>query len=243
MHKRWAESKRASIAIIAICQVGAMALWFSASAVDPVAGRGIPPVELHAGGADQRRAGGLRRRLHRQRRARSRRSLRSAAAHRAVGADRRDRKRAAARRRSVRRSLRRCCESSPASRWRACIRSGMKLASTWAQGDMGLMVGILVGALTLGSASPHLFNAFGGVQWRIPVAVASCSALRRGRPDRAGGHRPEPRADAALRSARRARRLARRAAAAREHRLPRAHVGAVCDVGVDRRLPARKLRA
>ena len=29
---------------------------------------------------------------------------------------------------------------------------GMKLASTWADGDMGLMVGILVGALTLGSA-------------------------------------------------------------------------------------------
>ena len=54
---------------------------------------------------------------------------------------------------------------------------GMKLASTWAKGDMGLMVGILVGALTLGSASPHLFNALGGVDWRIPVAVASCSAL------------------------------------------------------------------
>ena len=45
---------------------------------------------------------------------------------------------------------------------------GMKLAATWAKGDMGLMVGILVGALTLGSASPHLFNALGGVDWRIP---------------------------------------------------------------------------
>lgn len=54
---------------------------------------------------------------------------------------------------------------------------GMKLASTWAKGDMGLMVGILVGALTLGSASPHLFNAFGGVSWRIPVGVSSLSAL------------------------------------------------------------------
>jgi MFS family permease len=54
---------------------------------------------------------------------------------------------------------------------------GMKLASTWAQGDMGLMVGILVGALTLGSAAPHLFSAFSGVDWRIPVAVSSCSAL------------------------------------------------------------------
>jgi len=53
---------------------------------------------------------------------------------------------------------------------------GMKLTSTWADGDMGLLVGILVGALTLGSASPHLFNAFGGVDWRIPVAVASVTA-------------------------------------------------------------------
>jgi MFS family permease len=54
---------------------------------------------------------------------------------------------------------------------------GMKLASTWAKGDMGLMVGLLVGALTLGSASPHLFNAFGGVNWRITLATASISAL------------------------------------------------------------------
>jgi MFS family permease len=54
---------------------------------------------------------------------------------------------------------------------------GMKLASTWAKGDMGLMVGILVGALTLGSASPHLFNAFGGVDWRIPLVTASVTAL------------------------------------------------------------------
>jgi hypothetical protein len=54
---------------------------------------------------------------------------------------------------------------------------GMKLASTWARGDMGLMVGILVGALTLGSASPHLFNALGGVDWRIPITVSSISAV------------------------------------------------------------------
>jgi hypothetical protein len=42
---------------------------------------------------------------------------------------------------------------------------------------MGLMVGILVGALTLGSASPHLFNAFGGVDWRPTVVLSSVSAL------------------------------------------------------------------
>src|SRR5207302_5391853 len=54
---------------------------------------------------------------------------------------------------------------------------GMKLAATWAKDDMGLMVGILVGALTLGSASPHLFNALGGVDWRITLSTASVSAL------------------------------------------------------------------
>src|SRR5213593_2612228 len=35
MLETWATSKRASVAIIAICQVAAMALWFSASAVTP----------------------------------------------------------------------------------------------------------------------------------------------------------------------------------------------------------------
>jgi predicted MFS family arabinose efflux permease len=34
-----------------------------------------------------------------------------------------------------------------------------------------------VGALTFGSATPHLFNVIGGIDWRIPVAIASCSAV------------------------------------------------------------------
>lgn len=33
---------------------------------------------------------------------------------------------------------------------------GMKLAAAWATRDLGLLIGLLVGALTLGSASPHL---------------------------------------------------------------------------------------
>jgi MFS family permease len=36
---------------------------------------------------------------------------------------------------------------------------GMKLMATWCQDDRGLGMGLLVGALTLGSAMPHLFNA------------------------------------------------------------------------------------
>lgn len=54
---------------------------------------------------------------------------------------------------------------------------GMRLASTWASGDMGLVVGLFVGALTLGSASPHLFNALGGVDWRVTIVASSLAAL------------------------------------------------------------------
>jgi MFS family permease len=51
---------------------------------------------------------------------------------------------------------------------------GMRLAATWADRDLGLLIGLLVGALTLGSASPHLLAAFGGMQWpQIYLAAAA----------------------------------------------------------------------
>ena len=54
---------------------------------------------------------------------------------------------------------------------------GMKMAGSWAKGDLGLLVALLVGALTLGSASPHLFNAMGGLDWRATIATTSLVAL------------------------------------------------------------------
>ena len=54
---------------------------------------------------------------------------------------------------------------------------GMKLATTWAKGDMGLLVGLLVGALTLGTGAPHLFNAIGGLDWRFTIGATSLVAL------------------------------------------------------------------
>jgi MFS family permease len=53
---------------------------------------------------------------------------------------------------------------------------GMKMAASWAENDMGLLVALLVGALTLGSASPHFLNGIGGLNWRTTVALASLSA-------------------------------------------------------------------
>lgn len=54
---------------------------------------------------------------------------------------------------------------------------GMKLAAGWAKGDLGVLVGLLVGALALGSASPHLIGAFGGIDWRLTIAFTSLSTL------------------------------------------------------------------
>jgi MFS family permease len=61
---------------------------------------------------------------------------------------------------------------------------GMKLIASWTSADRGLGIGLLVGALTVGSASPHLINGlpfFGGAAglppWRPVVLTASASAL------------------------------------------------------------------
>ncbi len=52
---------------------------------------------------------------------------------------------------------------------------GMKIMATWTKEDRGLGIGLLVGAVTLGSASPHLVNAFGGVgDWK-PVLYLSAA--------------------------------------------------------------------
>jgi MFS family permease len=51
---------------------------------------------------------------------------------------------------------------------------GMKIMATWTKEDRGLGIGLLVGALTVGTASPHLLNAFGGVtEWKPALYLAS----------------------------------------------------------------------
>jgi MFS family permease len=172
----WASSKRASMTIIAICQVAAMALWFSASAVVPAL-----VAEFHLSKFMQAaltsgvQVGfvigclvsallGLADRID-PRRFFAVSAVIGAAANALLLVVDPD------------------TPAAPALRvvTGLCMAGvypvGMKLASTWARGDMGLLVGILVGALTLGSALPHLFNAFGGVDWRIPLTTASCCAL------------------------------------------------------------------
>lgn len=61
---------------------------------------------------------------------------------------------------------------------------GMKLVATWSKHDRGFGIGLLVGALTVGSAAPHLLNAlpvFGGPTglppWRTVLLLTSGQAL------------------------------------------------------------------
>jgi MFS family permease len=49
----------------------------------------------------------------------------------------------------------------------------LKLASTWFRRGRGTALGIVVGALTLGSAGPHLVNGIGGLDWQVVVAATS----------------------------------------------------------------------
>ena len=49
----------------------------------------------------------------------------------------------------------------------------LKLMATWFRERRGRALGILVGALTIGSALPHLVNALGELEWRIVVVATS----------------------------------------------------------------------
>ena len=54
---------------------------------------------------------------------------------------------------------------------------GMKILATWFYRSRGLALGVLVGALTLGKASPYLINAIGSSNWRQNILFVSLLAL------------------------------------------------------------------
>ncbi|HSJ94650.1 MAG TPA: MFS transporter, partial [Gaiellaceae bacterium] len=49
----------------------------------------------------------------------------------------------------------------------------LKLMATWYRRGRGTALGVVVGALTLGSALPHLVNGLGGLDWRTVVYATS----------------------------------------------------------------------
>jgi MFS family permease len=82
----------------------------------------------------------------------------------------------------------------------------LKVMATWYREGRGTALGILVGALTIGSALPHLVNGLGGLDWRLVIGVTSVLTVAGGMiaarvPD---GPYPFPRARFDPRQARRA---------------------------------------
>ena len=72
--------------------------------------------------------------------------------------------------------------------WRAVTGAGLaaaypvavRMLSGWFRRERGLAIGTLIGALTVGSALPHLIRAVGatnGLEWRPTVAIASALAV------------------------------------------------------------------
>ena len=58
---------------------------------------------------------------------------------------------------------------------------GMKLVASWFREGLGWRLGVLVGALALGTASPYLVQALGaGRDWRLLAGLASFSAVMGG---------------------------------------------------------------
>ncbi len=53
----------------------------------------------------------------------------------------------------------------------------LKAMSTWFRRGRGLALGVMVGALTLGSALPHLVNGLGGARWQTVILVTSIATV------------------------------------------------------------------
>src|SRR6267154_4631810 len=73
------------------------------------------------------------------------------------------------------------CRLLPGAALAGVYPPGMKIAAGWFKEGRGFAIGILVGALTLGSASPHLVRwAVSPAAWRVVLVVAALSALAGG---------------------------------------------------------------
>ena len=53
----------------------------------------------------------------------------------------------------------------------------LKLVATWFRQGRGAAMGVMIAALTVGSAAPHLVNGFGGVGWRSVLLATSVATV------------------------------------------------------------------
>ena len=138
--------------------------------------------------------------------------------------------------------------------WRALTGAGLaavypialRMIAGWFRRDRGVAIGTLIGALTVGSALPHLIRALGasaGADWQAIVAAASVVALV-GAVVVGIGHRTRPARGrvVAVQPGDRGVGVPGVVGPAREPRLPRPHVGALRDVDVAAAVRRRVVR-
>ena len=56
----------------------------------------------------------------------------------------------------------------------------LKAMSSWYRARRGMALGVMIGALTVGSALPHLVNGIGGLDWEVTLLIASGLTLAGG---------------------------------------------------------------
>lgn len=110
---------------------------------------------------------------------------------------------------------------------------GIKIMATWTKADRGLGIGLLVGALTVGSALPHLLNAFGGVNdWQSVLSRGTVGGARWAERLCIRAGRTVPQGSSAVQLAVCGRNFFHSLTHAGKPGLSRSHVGAVRDVVV-----------
>jgi MFS family permease len=172
-------SPRRVLAVLAVAELLAMAPWFSASAVAPTLARvwQLSPVTTawltisvqlgFVAGALVSAILTLSDRLSARRLVAGSAALAAAATLGVAAA------------RSIRMGI--ACRLLTGAALAGVYPPGMKIAAGWFKEGRGLAIGVLVGALTLGSASPHLVRwAVSPAAWRVVLAVAAVSAIAGG---------------------------------------------------------------
>ncbi|HUF87163.1 MAG TPA: MFS transporter [Thermohalobaculum sp.] len=179
MDHRGFTGKRASVALLILTQIAVLSLWFSSAAVVPemarAAGLGADRLAWLSTAVQLGFAGG-------------------ALVYAALGfADRFDPRRVFMVSALAAAAANLALLAVPIGGWQAVALRlvtgammagvypvGMKIAVGWGRSDRALLISLLVGALTIGSASPHLMAFLGGADWRATIWASTLAAAAGG---------------------------------------------------------------
>ncbi|MDH3669228.1 MAG: MFS transporter [Paracoccaceae bacterium] len=173
---RESRSKSASIAVLIVCEIAVLSLWFSAAAVLPDMAR---EAELEPGDL-----------------AWSSTAVQLGFGFGAIGyavlslADRHDPRHVFLISALIGAAANLAIIAAPIGGWQAiALRAatgaamagvypvGMKIAAGWGRDDRALLMGLLIAALTIGSGSPHLISLMGGADWRLTIWASTGLAV------------------------------------------------------------------